>query len=170
MSTESRKTIFSKLLTDRCRQLKEEKKWSSVSRIVGEAVEDCIITLPCPVCHATALKKYTANQKSKDVFCEGCTAELQIKGTKQGVKGNKLTLLGAEYRTTCASVRENMVHYLIVRYAVHNDDYIVHDIYFIDRADINEGCIYPRKPLSSTARRAGWQGCTLVFSVFRSLL
>ncbi len=47
--------------------------------------------------------------------------------------------------------------------------YNINDIYFIDRAYINESCIIPRTPLSSTAKRAGWQGCILVFNKFKSV-
>ena len=39
---------------------------------------------------------------------------------------------------------------------------IVIDITRIDE-NINLNCIIPRKPLSSTAKRAGWQGCYILF-------
>ena len=29
--------------------------------------------------------------------------------------------------------------------------------------NINSNCIMPRKPLSITAKRAGWQGCNILF-------
>ena len=54
-------------------------------------------------------------------------------------------------------------------YSVVGDKYNINDIYFIDHADINESCIIPRTPLSSRAKRAGWQGCMLVFNKFKSV-
>jgi hypothetical protein len=54
-------------------------------------------------------------------------------------------------------------------YSVAGDIYTINDIYFIDHTDINESCIIPRTPLSSTAKRAGWQGCVLVFNKFKSV-
>jgi len=35
----------------------------------------------------------------------------------------------------------------------------VEDLLLIHRSCITTSCVIPRKPLSSTARRAGWQGC-----------
>jgi type II restriction enzyme len=162
---------LSQLLTDTCKQIKEEKKWTSLSRIIGEAVEDCIITIPCPICNETALIKYKTNEKSKDIYCEKCSCQIQIKAAKYTKhRQTSLKLLGAEYNTTCTSIRDNNVHYLVLLYSLIGDTYTVNDIYFIDRADINESCIIPRKPLSSTAKRAGWQGCILVFNTFKSIL
>ncbi len=161
---------LSQLLTDKCKQIKEEYKWTSISRIIGEAVEDCVITMPCPICNNKALVKYKANQKAKDVKCENCSCQLQIKATKYTKKQQTpLKLLGAEYKTTCLSIKENNIHYLVLLYSVIDDIYTINEIYFIDHVDINESCIIPRKPLSSTARRAGWQGCILVFNTFKSV-
>lgn len=162
---------LSQLLTDTCKKIKEEYKWTSIPRIIGEAVEDCVITLACPICNDKALVKYKTNQKSKDVRCENCSCEIQIKATKHTKrKQTTLKLLGAEYKTTCSSIKENNVHYLVLLYSVIGDNYNINDVYFIDHVDINESCIIPRKPLSSTAKRAGWQGCTLVFNTFKSIM
>ncbi len=162
--------MLSKLLTEKCKQIKEENRWTSISRIVGEAVEDCVITMSCPICNDKSLVKYKANQKSKDVRCEKCSCQIQIKATKfTKNQETSLKLLGAEYKTTCSSIKENNVHYIVLLYSVICDKYTINEIYFIDHADINESCIIPRNPLSATARRAGWQGCTLVFNTFKSL-
>ena len=161
---------LSQLLTDRCHEIACAKKWKSVSKIVGEAMEDCVITLPCPFCHETSLAKYKTNQKSKDVLCGKCGCEIQIKATKH-TKNARTTikLLGAEYRTTLSSVKENNVHYLVLLYSTKDGKYTIRDICLIHHDDITESCIIPRKPLSSAAKRAGWQGCMLVFSNFESV-
>lgn len=162
--------MLSQLLTDKCKQVKEENGWISTSKIVGEAVEDCVITMPCPICNHTSLVKYKANQKSKDVRCEIYSCQIQVKATKNiKKKKTSLELLGAEYKTTCSSIKENNVHYIVLLYSVICDKYTIRDIYFIDCADINESCIIPRKPLSATAKRARWQGCRLVFNTFKSV-
>ena len=161
---------LSQLLTDRCHEIACAKKWKSVSKIVGEAMEDCVITLPCPFCHETSLAKYKTNQKSKDVLCGKCGCEIQIKATKH-TKNARTTikLLGAEYRTTLSSVKENNVHYLVLLYSTKDGKYTIRDICLIHHDDITESWIIPRKPLSSAAKRAGWQGCMLVFSNFESV-
>lgn len=161
---------LSHLLTDTCRKIKEDKRWTSVSKIIGEAVEDCVSTMACPLCHEKTLIKYKMNEKSKDMTCETCHCHIQVKATKSSKKKtHSLKLLGAEYKTTSASIKKNDVHYLIVSYSVLQEIYTIHNIYFIDRADVTECCIIPRKPLSSSAKRAGWQGCMLVFNTYRSL-
>jgi hypothetical protein len=50
---------LSHLLTDTYRKIKEDKGWTSVSKIIGEAVEDCMSTMACPLCHEKTLIKYT---------------------------------------------------------------------------------------------------------------
>jgi type II restriction enzyme len=162
--------MFSQLLTDNCKKIKDEKGWKSTSRIIGEAIEDCVTTIPCPICSDKALIKYKTNQKSKDVKCEKCSSQIQIKAKKHIKKQlTSLKLLGAEYKTTCSSIKENNVHYLVLMYSVVGDKYNINNIYFIDHADINDSCIISRNPLSSTAKRAGWQGCILVFNKFKSI-
>jgi len=162
--------ILSQLLSNNCKKIRDEKGWTSTSRIIGEAIEDCAITIPCPVCGIKALVKYKTNQRSKDLKCEKCCCQIQIKATKHTKKQlTSLKLLGAEYKTTFSSIKENNVHYLILIYSVIGDKYNIKDIYFVDHADIDESCIIPRTPLSSTAKRAGWQGCTLVFNKFKSV-
>jgi type II restriction enzyme len=161
---------LSLLLTERCHEIETAKNWKSVSKIVGEAAEDCMVTLPCPLCQKTSLVKYKTNQKSKDVLCEKCGCQIQIKATKHTKKAQtSIKLLGAEYRTTLSSVKENNVHYLVLLYSTNGGKYTIHDICLIHHDDINESCIIPRKPLSSAAKRAGWQGCMLVFSKFDSV-
>jgi len=162
---------LSQLLSDNCKRIKEDKKWKNKSRIVGEAIEDCAITLLCPICNEKTLSKYKPNEKSKDIKCINCNCQIQIKGAKfTKKKKTSLRLLGAEYKTTCTSIKENNVHYLVVLYSVIEDKYTINEIYFINHVDINKNCIIPRKPLSSNARRAGWQGCILVFNTFKSII
>ncbi len=167
---------LSQLLTANCKRVKDQKNWTSASRIVGEAVEDCVVTLPCPICNVAALKKYRANQKSKDAACENCGGQFQIKAarssaaTKSSENAKPLKLLGAEYNTTRASIQDNNVHYIVFLYSFTGATYTINNVLFIDRMHINENCIVPRNPLSSKARRAGWIGCTLVFGTFISLI
>lgn len=122
------------------------------------------------MCNQVALQKYKTNEKSKDVKCENCASELQIKATKATKKKQScLKLLGAEYKTTCASIKEQNVHYLVFLYTEKGESFEINDIVFIHREHINDGCVIPRKPLSATARRAGWQGCVLEFHEFKSI-
>ena len=141
-----------------------EKGWKNKSRIIGEAIEDSIISLRCPICSKASLKKYSTNEKSKDIYCEECNSQFQVKGTQTKYTSNSsIKLLGAEYKTTCCSVNSKVVHFIIVFYSEINSIYSIKNIVFINSECITENCVLPRKPLSNTARRAGWQGCYLVF-------
>ena len=158
--------MLSELLTSNCKRIREEKKWRSESKIIGEAVEDCIVILPCPICNEKGLVKYKTNEKSKDK----CSSEIQIKAAKRKTfKGLTLKLLGAEYKTTLSSIKTNNIHYIVLFYSSTGDIYKINYLYFINSVDITESCIIPRKPLSSTAKRSGWQGCTLIFNKFKQL-
>jgi type II restriction enzyme len=160
---------LSELLTSNCKRLREEKKWKSESKIIGEAVEDCIVILPCPICGEKGLVKYKSNEKSKDIKCYKCSSQIQIKASKRkSFRGLALKLLGAEYKTTLLSITNN-IHYIVLFYSLKDAIYKINHLYFINSIDITESCIIPRKPLSSTAKRAGWQGCTLVFNKFKEL-
>jgi hypothetical protein len=64
---------------------------------------------------------HKANEKSKDVKCEKCSCQIQIKAKKHKTTKKEITslqLLGAEYKTTCSSIKEQNVHYLILLYSV----------------------------------------------------
>ena len=162
--------VLSQILNNNCQKIKESKGWSSPSKIIGEAVEDCIITLPCQICNEVSLSKCKVNEKSKDVKCEKCLAQFQIKATKhKSSNSSSLKLLGAEYNTTLSSIKENNIHYLILLYSVSDNKYVINDVIFIDKENINESCIKPRKPLSANAKRAGWQGCNLEFNNYKSI-
>jgi type II restriction enzyme len=162
--------ILSQLLTDNYKRIKEETNWDNKSKIIGEAGEDCVISMNCPICNEKSLIKHKANEKSKDIECTKCKCQIQVKTTKyKKSECTTLKLLGAEYKTTCSSVKENNIHYLILMYSEIAGKYIINKIYFVDCKDINESCIIPRKPLSLTAKRAGWQGCNLAFDKFKSI-
>lgn len=161
---------LSEMLTNTCNIIKNEKGWKNISRIIGEAVEICAITMSCPICKEKALLKYKTNEKSKDIKCDKCNSEFQIKATRSNTtKNNSLKLLGAEYNTTLSSIHNN-IHYIVFIYSVENNRYTIKNIIFVDCININEKCIIARKPLSITAKRAGWQGCYLVFNTFMSII
>jgi type II restriction enzyme len=163
---------LSELLTATYQEIQHTRQWKNKSRIIGEAVEDCMLTIQCPICNVlSTLVKYTANQKSKDIYCTACHSDFQIKTTKYTSKKKEtLTLLGAEYKTTYQSIQDGNIHYLVIQYSESNPlHFTIHDILFIHFEDITTKCVIPRKPLSSTAKRAGWQGCTLSFDRFKSI-
>lgn len=68
--------------------------------------------------------------------------------------------IGGDYSTTLNNINDK-IDYLIILY--EKQSYTILNILYITNENINSNCIIPRKPLSSTAKRAGWQGCNILF-------
>ena len=106
-----------------------------------------------------------ANSKSIDGICSSCGRKIQIKSSSHKFKPNKeniLKILGAEYKTTLNSVTESDWDLILVAYCKNENK--INQILKVDSSHIKENSVLPRKPLASTARRAGWQGCYLIFN------
>ena len=150
-------------------QIRNNNNWHNESRIVGEACEEYIKNnIKCVRCKNNNFGKYNTNEKSKDLFCLDCSQKYQIKAkcvTQKQLNNiiikNQFKTIGGEYSTTINNVDEN-IDYLIVLY--EKTSYQIKNILYIKNEYINTECIIPRKPLSLTAKRAGWQGCNIIFN------
>ena len=91
--------------------------------------------------------------------------KIQIKASKNIFKPNKsnfLKIMGAEYKTTLKSIKEMDWDLILVSYEEKTNN--IHQVLRITSKNINEECVIPRAKLKETARRAGWQGCYLLFN------
>ena len=137
--------------------------WNSNSRIYGQAIEDWVIENYRCDC-SSLFDGLSANSKSVDAVCKSCDKKIQIKSSSHKFKPDKqknLKILGAEYKTTLNSIIKSDWDLILISYCKNEN--IIKQILRIDSSDINENSVTPRKPLSSKARRAGWQGCYLNF-------
>ena len=149
-------------------EIKEINNWKNKSRIIGEACE--IYTsnnIKCIKCN-NELKKLKPNEKFKDFICIKCNQLYQLKAktfSKSQVEKVKITkslkLIGAEYSTTLKGL-DNKIDYIIILYEKSN--LTIKNILYVNHENINNECIIARKPLSATAKRAGWQGCYILFN------
>jgi type II restriction enzyme len=150
-------------------QVKENNNWKSESRIIGEACEYYIKNnVKCIRCNNNNFSKYKTNEASKDLICINCSQKFQVKAksaTQKQVNNIKNTdifkTIGGEYSTTVKNINEQ-IDYLIILY--EKQSYKIINILYIKYENINQTCIIPRKPLSTTAKRAGWQGCNIIFN------
>ena len=150
-------------------QTKQRTNWKSESKIIGEACEDYVKNIiKCIRCNNNNFKKYKPNEKSKDLICISCNQKYQIKAKSDthkqvtNIKCKKqFKTIGGEYLTTLNNINEK-IDYLIVLY--EKQSYKILNVLYITNENINSTCIIPRKPLSSTAKRAGWQGCNILFN------
>ena len=111
----------------------------------------------CPVCGASRLRQYEANRPVADFYCPSCAAEFELKSQKN-VHGLPRKVMGGAYeamiqRINCA---QNPNFFFLTR-----DDFKVNNLVFIPRHFFVDAIIEKRKPLSNTARRAGWTGCAI---------
>lgn len=133
-----------------------ETGWKSASRISGEACERFVCAgFACPRCRGPFARCPT-NTPSQDMMCTRCAQRFQIKATKRDRLPS--TLLGGAYHTTRKNL--NQLDFLVVLYPRGN-------VYHMPHERIRREMVMPRKTLSSNARRAGWQGCTLRFHINR---
>jgi hypothetical protein len=155
-------------LSDIVLQVKENNNWKSESRIVGEACEYYIKSnIKCVRCNDNNFEKCKTNEQSKDLICISCNQKFQVKAknaTQKQVNNiknkNKFKTIGGEYSTTLKNINEQ-IDYFIILY--EKQSYKIINILYIKNENINSDCIIPRKPLSITAKRSGWQGCNILF-------
>ena len=113
----------------------------------------------CPNC-GNKLSEQENNQKVSDFLCENCLENYEQKASK---KKFKWKVISSEYYTIIKRLEEKnkpnffFLHYLDWILSV-NDFFVVPKYFFF--AEIIE----KRKPLSPTARRAGWTGSNILFS------
>src|SRR5216683_4106685 len=114
----------------------------------------------CPNCGSPKIDPFEVNRPVADFFCSSCSEEYELKSQKStfGAK-----VLDGAFRTMCdrlaASNNPNLflLKYDLKQFAVLNF-FVVPKQFFV-REVIEE-----RKPLASTARRAGWIGCNILLS------
>jgi len=113
--------------------------------------------LYCCACTSDDLRKLPNNEPVADLACGDCSMRYQLK-SKNGRFGDRLT--GAAYGPTLSAAREgSLPTYLLVEY-----DPRIGIVVFTNAIPghlIAAERILPRKALSASARRAGWQGCTI---------
>lgn len=156
-------------------QIKNNNNWNSESRIVGEACEEYIKNnIKCVRCKNANFEKCKTNEKSKDLVCLECNQKYQIKAkcaTQKQINNiiskNQFKTIGGEYSTTINNIDEN-IDYIIIMY--EKTSYEIKNILYVKNEYINYECIIPRNPLSSNAKRAGWQGCNIIFNNFEIIM
>ncbi len=128
---------------------------TQIARIVLETWAE--LNLYCLRCDADALDRLPENTPVADFECLSCTTRYQLKA-KNGRFGT--TVSGAAYAPTVkASSEGSMPEYVLVEY-----DRRFSTVVFVDALpgrSITPERIIPRRKLSASARRAGWQGCNI---------
>ena len=124
---------------------------------LGEYGEIAVVkNCACPKCkNQRTLKRLPTNFKCADLVCDFCGYLGQVKSkTVSNVETLPRQLLGAAWGPQCKRM-EAGIYFPLFIVLVRKPDFA---IYYLS-ADLQVPEMFkPRAPLSSTARRSGWQG------------
>jgi type II restriction enzyme len=134
------------------------KSGSQRARVVTEFWAEN--NLYCPNCSSPKLNRQTHNTKAIDFCCPACDFKYQLKGQKTRI-GNSIT--DGAYEAMMSAIRNDetpnfyFMQYDLATWAVRN-------LLLIPHFAFPPSAIIKRKPLSETARRAGWIGCNIALN------
>lgn len=112
----------------------------------------------CPNCGKLNIDKYPNNQPVADFFCSNCKEDYELK-SKQDVIGTRI--LDGAYRTKMERLRSsNNPNLFVLNY--NSGSFSVLNFFVIPKHFFVPEIIEKRKPLASTARRAGWIGSNIL--------
>jgi type II restriction enzyme len=138
------------------KSLAEYKSASQRARICTEAWG--LANLYCPSCNSSRVDSLPVNTPAHDFTCPSCSTLFQLKSKSSSI-GNRIQD-GAFESMKKAIVGGRtpdlfLLHYQLPQFAVQN-------VLLIPHFGFSLSLLEKRKPLSSTARRAGWVGCNFL--------
>jgi type II restriction enzyme len=132
------------------------KSFSQRARVATEAWG--ADNLYCPNCSEDCLTCTPPNTPTVDYVCRGCNTAFQLKS--QG-RPFSFRIADAAYRTMREAIRSNRTPNLFVMH-YDREKWAVCNVILIPHFAFSISAIEKRKPLSATARRAGWVGCNIL--------
>lgn len=139
--------------------LKKSEGYKSLSQIARVLTEDWgRRNLYCVSCRQDRLEPLRDNSQVYDYVCGKCGEFYQLKSQRKPL-GDKF--VDSAYAPMIASIAANKAPNLLL---LHYDpvDYCATNLVVVPRFFLSTSCIEARKPLSASARRAGWVGCNIV--------
>lgn len=112
----------------------------------------------CPYCGKAHITHFENNRPVADFYCPDCAEEYELK-SKNGTIENKIND-GAYDTMIQRIVSINNPNFFFMSY--NKQDLQVKDFLMVPKYFFSPEIIEKRKPLSDTARRAGWVGCNIV--------
>lgn len=112
----------------------------------------------CPNCGHLNINKYENNKPVADFFCSNCKEDYELK-SKRDYIGEKI--VDGAYRTMVERLQSsNNPNFFILNYDLQSLNVL--NFLVIPKHFFVPEIIEKRKPLSETARRAGWTGCNIL--------
>ena len=127
-------------------------------RVLSEAwVEGTIF---CPNCGRLDIDKYPNNQPVADFHCSNCKEEYELKSKQDSVS---VKIVDGAYYTMIERLKSsNNPNFFILNYDLRSLEVL--NFLVIPKHFFVPEIIEKRKPLSLTARRAGWIGCNILLN------
>lgn len=137
------------------------EKYHSRSQMARVATESwASANLFCVNCDSPRLTASPVGSRALDYLCPSCDDTFQLKSQSKPF-GERV--LDSAYSAMIAAIAADRTpHFVLLHYS--RELWSVLDLVFIPRFAIPKSAIEKRKPLSSTARRAGWVGCNIVLT------
>ncbi len=112
----------------------------------------------CPNCGQLKIDRYANNRPVADFYCSNCKEDYELK-SKQGETGNRI--VDGAYSTMIERLQStNNPNFFLLNYDLQNFE--VKNFLVIPKHFFVPEIVEKRKPLSPTARRAGWIGCNIL--------
>jgi type II restriction enzyme len=112
----------------------------------------------CVACGHAEVRAHPNNARANDFSCSACAAHVELKSAS---KPFGATVPDGAFLSMMDRLRKKGggPHLALLHYCPQS--LLVRDLLVIPAPLLTESMILPRKPLSATARRAGWQGCNI---------
>lgn len=133
------------------------KSKSQIARVLTESWTKA--HMYCPICGHPGISKFPNNKAAADFFCPSCQSEFEQK-SKNGPFGDKIA--DGAYSTFIQRIcSNNNPNFFLMSYS--HPKMRVESLYFVPKYFFVPEVVEKRKPLSVTAKRAGWTGCNILF-------
>lgn len=128
---------------------------AQIARVISESW--CERELFCLMCNSERLERTPHNTPARDLECDSCGGSYQLKSSARPF-GRRV--VDGAYSVMMKTLEgPNPPHLLLLQYGPEFD---ILNLTAIPAFSIGIQSIEPRKPLSDTARRAGWTGCNIL--------
>lgn len=128
---------------------------SQISRVFTEAWVDNEAF--CPNCGSN-LNQFPKGRPVADFYCSKCHEEYELKSKNNSIG---MKIVDGAYRTMLERLKsDNNPNLFLLNYDLQN--YKIQNFFVIPKHFFVPEIIEQRKPLSETARRAGWVGCNIL--------
>jgi len=140
--------------------IKLAEGYSSNSQIARILSENWVkVNSYCPCCGEVPLYEFENNRPVADFYCKNCNEEFELK-SKKGKFSN--TINDGAYSTMIQRINSNKNPNLFI--LTYSRKWSIENFLIIPKQFFTTDLIVKRKPLSDTAKRAGWVGCNINIS------